>query len=380
MQSEKGWVGGIRVAPAPAPAPPPPPPSIGGTYVGYVSSEAPDADFSLVVETMDGAASTCAYGNSGWGPVPAEPNHVQFCVSDSVCTHHRELNVRFSRMSEPSGLNATRFEAVPAIALPRSGSGKCCFAALLEPNCIYSYTTTTAATKGVPDPKIRQVHAVEGAGSGCGTFDAPITAVNFPFPYHTDFSPAHVRFDDFPEFLSDMQGIFRVRPDPFGGGAQVLQQLLTAPRNPALGGFGQAPLSLLGAKNWSDYTATVQARTNASDPAATVAIYARVGHGYAFGGAGGYVFEVAPATGAWSLRTGSEHTAILCNGTLRRPPAANQWVELGLTVVANRVAATVSGVAVVSATDPKSRYASGFAGLGGGWHPAWYRDFGVGPA
>lgn len=282
-------------------------------------------------------------------------------------------------MSEPSGPNATRFEVVPAMPLPGLGSGKCCFAALLEPNCIYSFSTTSAATKGVPDLKIRQVHAVQGAGSGCGTFDAPITAVNFPFPYHTDFSPARVRFDDFPEFLSDVQGIFRIRPDPFGDAAQVLQQLLTAPRNSALGGFCQAPMSLLGAKNWSDFTTTVQARTNASDPGATVAIYARVGHGYTFGGAGGYVFEVAPATGAWSLRTGAEHTAILGNGTLRRP-AAGQWVELGLTVVANRMAATFGGVLMVSATDPKNSYASGFAGLGGGWHAAWYRDFGVGPA
>ena len=86
-----------------------------------------------------------------------------------------------------------------------------------------------------------------------------------------------MRFDDFPEFLSDIQGVFRIRQDPFsssdsdssssgsgsgsaGSQRQVLQQLTTEPRDMSYGnGHGQLPMSLLGSKNWSDYQVTAVA-------------------------------------------------------------------------------------------------------------------------
>lgn len=158
--------------------------------------------------------------------------------------------------------------------------------------------------------------AVEGAARGCGTFPTPITATPFPLPYKTDFSAQYVRFQDFPEFLSDIQGIFRIRGNPFRGTEeqvtvdrhlephgqqhsdgdrveqQVLQQLTTEARAMTYGnGYGQLPMSLLGSKNWTDISVTVVGRVNGiaaeNSSNETLAVYARSGHGFAFSASGG---------------------------------------------------------------------------------------------
>jgi hypothetical protein len=115
------------------------------------------------------------------------------------------------------GPEAPRFVKMPPISLPAPlpEAGSCCFELSLEQNSAYSLSTLDTARKGQLSPGTKTAHAVEGAARGCGTFPTPITTVQFPQDYHTDFSPSKVRFSDFPEFLSDIQGVFRVHPDPF---------------------------------------------------------------------------------------------------------------------------------------------------------------------
>lgn len=349
----KGWVGGQRFAPSPPPPPPSPAPAVGGSYVGYLSNAAEAAaDFSLVIETMNNADSNCAYGNRGWGEVPAGVNNLSFCLSETVCEHHRMLFVTHSNMAVV-GADAPRFVRLPPIHLPlpagttSTDSSTCCFDLSLSRNSVYSLSTRDTAKKGQLRPGTRSVHvslnharlplspsrtwppaacadsirtlhpqAVEGAARGCGTFPTPITETPFPLPYKTDFSPQYVRFQDFPEFLSDIQGIFRIRANPFSGTEEpstvdsqlephrqqhsdgnrveqpVLQQLTTEERAMTYGnGYGQLPMSLLGSKNWTDISVTVVGRVNgtAADSSGneTLAVYARCGHGFAFSAAGG---------------------------------------------------------------------------------------------
>jgi len=67
---------------------------------------------------------------------------------------------------------------------------------------------------------------VEGVAHGCGVVEKSIVAAPtpFPFPYSTDFSSSRVRFNDFPEFLSDVQGVFRVGEAPSPEKGNVLWQ------------------------------------------------------------------------------------------------------------------------------------------------------------
>ena len=126
-----------------------------------------------------------------------------------------------------------------------------------------------------------------------------------------------MRFSDFPEFLSDIQGLFRIRTDPFVDQAddrtslddtakqppQVLSQLTTQVREMSYGnGHGQLPMSVLGNKNWSDYSVRTVGRVNTTTEQAqkiTLALYGRCGHGFAFNAVGGYALQITPlrATG-----------------------------------------------------------------------------------
>ena len=159
----KGWIGGQRQAPSPPPAPPIPAPAIGGSYVGYLSDVADvSADFSLVIETMNNVDSNCAYGNGGWGEVPDGVNNLSFCLSQTVCEHHRELFVTHSDMAV-DGAQAPRFVRLPPIKLPPaagkdSSSSTCCFDMSLSRNSVYSLSTRDTAKKGQLRPGTRSAH------------------------------------------------------------------------------------------------------------------------------------------------------------------------------------------------------------------------------
>jgi hypothetical protein len=390
---DPAWVGGSRVAPLPPPPPPAPPPSVGGTYVGYVSSSSANADVSLVIETMNNLDSQCSYGNGGWGEVPKQDNQVEFCLSSSVCVAHRQLFFTHSMMGVPEG---TRFEPLPPIELPtielptRVDADACCFEIVLKQNSIYSLSTKNTAKKGKVPAETTLAHAPEGVANGCGTFPTPITTTTFPIGYSTNFSLASVRFNDFAEFLSDIQGVFRVRIDPFDGSAagadapsssHVLSQLTVEPRlvdHTGPNGWNQLPMTLLGSKNWSDFTVRAVGRTNGTGKVGvaaneTIAVYGRCGHGYAFSAAGGYCLQLWPASNKWTLTTGPTHDALLAHGVCAG--CSPGWTELTVSMTGSTITAHINGMLVANVTD--ATYSKGMAGLGSGWHPAWFRNFGV---
>eukprot|EP01046_Picozoa_sp_COSAG06_P043062 COSAG06_NODE_5586_length_3382_cov_3.467560_1_plen_493_part_00 len=178
----KGWIGGSRVAPSPPPLPPAPAQAMGGTYVGYVSSATPDADVSIVIETMNNADSKCMYGNAGWGVVPPDVNHQNVCLSASVCLHHRQLFITHSPMGVV-GPEAPRFVKLPPVILP-TGGAECCFNVSLEQNSVYSLSTRDTARKGAVPAGVKTSHAVEGAAHGCG---ACLRTSLFAFLYRTAY-------------------------------------------------------------------------------------------------------------------------------------------------------------------------------------------------
>ena len=177
------------------------------------------------------------------------------------------------------------------------------------------------------------------------------------------------RFRDFPRFLSDINGVFRVTDG-------VLRQQMLEPSSAFRGVY---PTSVLGDKNWTDFSvavdATLPGNANASD---YVSVVARIGHGYLFGPPGGYELQLA-AEGAWRLLAHPTRTLpqrLLASGTLG--PAASprgNWREMMLRVRGTVVSARIDGVAVGQGSD--SSWSNGFAGLGSGFHNASFRHFRV---
>jgi hypothetical protein len=97
----------------------------------------------------------------------------------------------------------------------------------------------------------------------------------------------------------------------------------------------------------------------------------RIGHGYLFGPAGGYVLRLT-AEGVWSLLVGDRST-VLATGSAGSPRGV--WRELRLTMMGSVVSASIDGVEVGRGTD--STWANGLAGVASGFHNASFRAFHV---
>ena len=362
------------------------PKAIGGSYVGYVSSDAPSADVSVVVETMGSNGSRCSYGNGGWADVPAAPNAVRFCLSADVCKFHKVMKVRYSAMQVAGG---ARFLPMADIVLPQTrtegAADACCFDVTLLQGHVYTFTTLTTMNKGASDPS-HGAHATApelSPGTNCGPFAAPIVSP-FPLPYATTFSQKQVRFGDFTEFLSDVKGVFRVTD-----GVLRQQMAYSARYRQEHSGYWaegcadcqlQSPLAVIGSKLWTDYTVTATGKTEPADGAsATISVLGRTGHGFAFGPAGGYELRLAPANDTWWLLSGPTHDHVLATGTAAKPErAGGDWRTLSLAMKGDAISASIDGTNIAIAHSSSS--ASGLAAISTSWHHANFSSLSIKPS
>ena len=201
----------------------------------------------------------------------------------------------------------------------------------------------------------------EGANPGCGVATLPLAAP-FPFPFLTNFNETG-RFRDSPKYLSDINGVFRVVGS--GSDAVLRQQMLERSSVDPPNGYAR---SVIGSKEWTNFSvavdATLPADANDTD---FICVVARIGHGYLFGPAGGYVLKLT-AAGAWSLLVG-DHPTVLATGSTGSPRGV--WRELRLTVVGNSVSSSIDGAEVGQGTD--TTWAEGLAGVASGFHNASFR-------
>lgn len=220
----------------------------------------------------------------------------------------------------------------------------------LEPDAVYSVTTTTGQHKGratVPPP-------------------AP-----FPHTYRDTFETG--RAEQQPRFLAQQGGSYELTPCA-GRGGQCVEQVVG--RRP-LEWMPSFPITFLGdSRGWSD--ASVSARVRHREPG-TVEVWARLGNW----GSGpdldvqilpdGYYLSVTQ-TGEWELGYSNE-------GVRHRLTAGHTdlaaWDTVEITARGTRISATIDGVEVGHATD--NTYATGRAGIGTGWHRAQFDDFAVVP-
>lgn len=205
----------------------------------------------------------------------------------------------------------------------------------LQPNRIYSVTTTTGQAKG--------------------TATSPQPSA-LALPYSDDFESYAVRREA--KYFSDMQGSFEVRPCAAGRGGQCLQQV--APVKPITWQDDSDAYGLVGDPGWSNYEVSVDL---AMRQAGTVTLLGRANtQNRPQGKQAAYQLRISD-TGAWSIAENSSGGILttLTSGT-RPALGLDTWHTAKLGFSGNRITATLDGTVLGAITD--TSFTSGLVGVG----------------
>jgi hypothetical protein len=222
--------------------------------------------------------------------------------------------------------------------LPIAPSGGT-FSLKLDPNAIYSLTTTTGQQKGHPPHLI-----------------PPATELRLPFS--DDFENDKVGRS--PRYLSDLNGAFEVVQRPDGDG-KCLSQVVTSLGIDWPLAEQPTPRTIIGSRSWIDYEVSCDVQLRREGWAAVCARFDKVWNS-------GYWLTLS-ADGVWKLETNEK---ILAGGRLRGPPAS-RWHRLSVACKGDRITGTIDEQGLVSVRDTTFR--AGFAGLGTGWNRALFDNF-----
>jgi alpha-galactosidase len=219
------------------------------------------------------------------------------------------------------------------------------FTLRVEPESVYSLTTTTGQQKG---------HS-----------ESP-PSVEFPLPYADDFESSTA--GKYARYFSDQGGVFEVcrRSDGLG---QALRQTVAGrnidwPFHPT-----PEPYSLIGSRNWRNYAVSCDARV---ETAGRVSVWGRVVLSpQSADPAKGYWLSIG-TDGHWALKA---FTRTLAEGQTEFRPGI--WHKLELRFAGGRITGLADHVELASVDD--WTYARGQAGLGTGWNQALFDNFLVQP-
>jgi galactosylceramidase len=282
----------------------------GGTFVTFKS---PGKDYSVILETK-GATNT---------------QNVTFNVSGGLsmrklCVWRSDATEQFVRQAD---------------IIPQHGS----FTVTLEPNSIYSISTTTGQRKG--------------------SFANIPAAADFPFPYYETFDeyaqPA--RWGYLPHYTADIAGIFEIsdRPDKKG---KCLRQVI---ENKAQSWAPEwMPYTIIGDEHWQDYEVSAEVYLDNGGSAGVMGRVNNVGYGYGCVPKG-YYMELA-ADGSCALYAATQATNKVAGSELLAASAVantttNQWHNLKLRFSGDVATGFVDGTQVFTVTN--DLYSHGMAGL-----------------
>jgi len=204
----------------------------------------------------------------------------------------------------------------------------------LQPNMIYTVSTTT--------------------GQGKGTATSPADH-GLALPYNDNFDGYATGTEA--RYLSDMQGSYEIQPCVGRAGKCVTQM---APVRPIEWQDDSDAFSLLGDQDWGNYTVSADVRLAG---AGTVELMGRANsQSRPQSHQNAYYFRVSN-TGAWSIVAGDTSGALttLASGTTTAL-GTNAWHTLSVTFQGNTITGAVDGRTAGSATD--GRWTNGQAGIG----------------
>ena len=191
---------------------------------------------------------------------------------------------------------------------------------MLEPNCIYSITTTSGQQKGsykIPEEK------------------------PFPFPYREDYEDR--KAGDLPKYHSDQTGSFEVALKQ--DGTQCLKQICPEQGYDWMRVYRRSnikPNTLVGDVNWEDYTSKVDVFIEGGN----VELGGHVKGSYLKG----YRFQVSK-NGSWKLMF---NNSVLKNGVVAEFNG-NEWHALKLVFKDKEVTAFIDEVSVVKLPHKKTK-------------------------
>lgn len=297
------------------------------TQGSYVSLKSPNNhDWSTVIETTRASGPQTVTFNAGGG-------------LSTGTVHVWSTNLA---SSDPSTWFVRNPDAVP------DGSGT--FTVTLQPNQVYSFTTTT--------------------GQGKGTAVSP-AAADLPLPYSDDFSSTAVSRQ--PRYLGAMEGAFDIQPCVGRSGNCVQQE---TPGRPLEWGYFNGdtrPYTAGGNGSWTNYQVSADVMNKASG---SVGIAGRQQSAGAQWNAGedpthvnGYWFSLSD-TGGWSLTRSdfSDNVVTLASGTASAAAGLGTWHHLALGFSGATITAAIDGTAVGTVSD--STYGGGKVALFTGGYTA----------
>ncbi len=240
--------------------------------------------------------------------------------------------------------NASKSFGHVADIQPHEGS----FAVTLDPESIYSLTTTT--------------------GQGKGTAEPP-PAAPFPFPYVEDFDSA--KLGRSPRYFADQDGAFEVHRCQLRAG-QCLEQVIT--QKPIPWGPLPDPYTYLGSADWRDYTVSADALFEGTGQ---VTLLGRIDDANVFEDhharfPSAYILLVRQ-NGQWELLSAKykQKTLILASGRVRF--LQSRWHHLELGFHGSSIRASIDGAAIAQVADKS--HSRGMAGIGSGWNRAQFDNF-----
>ena len=214
------------------------------------------------------------------------------------------------------------------------------FTLTLDPDAIYSITTTRGQRKG--------------------SYPASPADFPLPLPYHDDYQGYPIGAQA--RYHYDYEGAFEIAAKTKGAG-KCLRQAATK----SASGWGGAylPLTFLGSGEWKDYSVSAGVYI---EGAGAVSLHGRIGviPNDNRDDPPGYTFRVQEG-GAWVLKS---FKTVIAQGTTAF--SADEWHTLRLDFHGPAISGFVDGKPVCTVND--TAYASGLAGLGTGWNFAQFSN------
>lgn len=299
----------------------------------YVSLKSPEGDFSVIIETK-GASETQRLD------IEVGPG----LSRNSLCLWRSNAAEQFLRLTDL-----------------KSKGGR--FSVTLEPDCIYSLSSSRGQQKG-------------------GFADIPPSA-RFPFPYAEPFTQYQQpeNWGYLPRYTADIAGVFELAKRPDGNGL-CLQQVVPVPTISWAPDW--KPYTILGDVNWTDYEVSASIWLNPGDTAGVMGRINHVGTGYGFIPKG-YSLEISDdqicrlvvvrgkrnpkkpvgdaeqQAIAKNIAAGDEGGERLLDSATHASISSGRWHKLTLRFEGDQITGLVDGTPVVSAKN--ALYASGMAGL-----------------
>jgi galactosylceramidase len=286
----------------------------GGTFVTLKS---PGKDYSVILETKDARSVQNVTFNVSGG-----------LSTGKLCVWRSDATAQFVQQA---GIK------------PRNGS----FTLALEPDSLYSISTTTGQQKG-------------------SFADIP-AGHKFPFPYYETFdeysSPG--QFGYLPHYTADIAGIFEIaeRPDKTG---KCLRQVVS--EKPQSWAPEWMPYTIIGDENWQDYEVSADVYLDNGGWAGVMGRVNDVGSGYGCVPKGYYLRLAVDGSCALFVTTQAKNETDgkqLATG-MASNVAGKQWHNVKLQFSGEMVTGFVDGAQVLSTTN--NLYSHGMAGLVTGDH------------